>query len=172
MTDVTRRLTAMYRDHLRNPTLGNRLWATFFTRVSRYQKGKPIWILPKQETVSGSGTSWAIRKQSAPRSRQMTRPAPHHSVFTGRILFLPPNQQCQSTEGTGRRRSNKNIIEYTVNKHQLWRIGPRDKIVLQTELDDLCDKLQWSSVGAGGIINSVDRRRPSLSRSERPPISS
>jgi len=25
---------------------------------------------------------------------------PHHSVFTGRMPFLPPNQQCQSTEGT------------------------------------------------------------------------
>ena len=50
------------------------------TRVSRYQKGKPIRILVKQETVSGSGISWAIYK-SAPRSRQITTPAPHHSVF-------------------------------------------------------------------------------------------
>ena len=41
---------------------------------------KPIWILLKQETVSGSGISWAICK-SAPRSRQITTPAPHHSVF-------------------------------------------------------------------------------------------
>ena len=24
----------------------------------------------------------------------------HHSIFTGRMLFLTPNQQCQSTEGT------------------------------------------------------------------------
>jgi len=23
---------------------------------------------------------------------------PHHSIFTGRMLFLAPNQQCQSTE--------------------------------------------------------------------------
>ena len=50
------------------------------TRASRYQKGKPIWILLKQETVSGSGISWAICK-SAPCSRQITTPAPHHSVF-------------------------------------------------------------------------------------------
>jgi len=50
------------------------------TRVSRYQKGKPIGILLKQETVSGSGISWTICK-SAPRSRQITMPAPHHSVF-------------------------------------------------------------------------------------------
>jgi len=32
--------------------------------------------------------------------------------------------------------------------YQLSLIEPRDKIVLYTELDDLCDKLQWSSVGA------------------------
>ena len=67
------------------------------TWVSRYQKGKkPIWILLKLETVSGSGIRWAICK-SAPRCRQIT--VPHHSVFTGRIPFLPPNQQRQSTEG-------------------------------------------------------------------------
>jgi len=41
---------------------------------------KPIWILLEQETVSGSGISWAICK-SAHRSRQITMPAPHHSVF-------------------------------------------------------------------------------------------
>ena len=44
------------------------------------RKVKPIWILLKQETVSGSGISWTICK-SAPRSRQITMPAPHHSVF-------------------------------------------------------------------------------------------
>jgi len=47
--------------------------------------------------VSCSGISWAICK-FAPRSRQITTPAPHHSVFTGRMPFLPPNQQRQSTE--------------------------------------------------------------------------
>ena len=60
------------------------------TQVGRYHA---IWISLKQETVSGSGISWAICK-SAPRSRQTTTPAPHHSVFTGRMPFLPPNQQC------------------------------------------------------------------------------
>ena len=44
------------------------------------RKVKLIWILLKQETVSGSGISWAVCK-SAPRSRQITTPAPHHSVF-------------------------------------------------------------------------------------------
>ena len=44
------------------------------------RKVKTIWILLKQETVSGSGIRWAICK-SAPRSRQITMPAPHCSVF-------------------------------------------------------------------------------------------
>ena len=57
------RLTALF--------LGLPRWAT--TR-----KVKPIWILLKQVTVSGSGISWTICK-SAPCSRQATTPALHHS---------------------------------------------------------------------------------------------
>ena len=64
------------------------------TRVSRYQKGKPIWILLKQ--VSGSGVSWAICK-SAPRSRQTTTPAPT-------TQFL---QAGCPTNGVKARRQNK-----------------------------------------------------------------
>jgi len=44
------------------------------------RKVKPILILVKQETVSGSGISWATCK-SASRSRQITMPVPHHSSF-------------------------------------------------------------------------------------------
>jgi len=44
------------------------------------RKVKPIWILLKQETVSGSGISWAVCK-SASSCRQITMPAPHHSFF-------------------------------------------------------------------------------------------
>ena len=39
-------------------------------------KVKPIWILLKQETVNGSGISWAVCK-SSPHSRQITTPTPH-----------------------------------------------------------------------------------------------
>ena len=66
------------------------------TRVSRYQKGKPIWILLKQETLSGSSISWAICK-SASRSRQITMPAPHHSVFY-RLDALPAAQPTASKQ--------------------------------------------------------------------------
>ena len=58
------------------------------------RKVKPIWSLLKQETVSGSGISWAIRKP-APRSRQITTPAPHHSVFYG-LDALPAAQPTAS----------------------------------------------------------------------------
>ena len=63
------------------------------------RKVKPIWILLKQETVSGSGISWAICK-SAPRPRQITTPTPHHLVFY-RPDALPAAQPTVSrTEGT------------------------------------------------------------------------
>jgi len=67
------------------------------TRVSRYQKGKTNLDFTEAR-FSGSGISWAICK-SAPRSRQIAMPAPHRSVFTGRMPFLPPSQQRQSAEG-------------------------------------------------------------------------
>jgi len=38
-------------------------------------------------------------KQSVPCSRQITTPTPHRSTFAGPMLFLTPDQQCQSTEG-------------------------------------------------------------------------
>ena len=44
------------------------------------RKVKPVWILLQQETASGSSINWAVCK-SAPHSRQITMPAPHHSVF-------------------------------------------------------------------------------------------
>jgi len=44
------------------------------------RKVKPIWILLKQDKVSGSGISWAISK-SASRSSQITMPVPHHLSF-------------------------------------------------------------------------------------------
>ena len=62
------------------------------TWVSRYQIGKTNLDLLEQETVSGSGISWAICK-SASRSRQITVPVPHHSNFlqAGCPSYHPPN---------------------------------------------------------------------------------
>jgi len=73
-----------------------------FSRTSLYQKGKTNLVLneAKQDGVLGcSGISWTIYKQSAPPSRQITTPTPHHSIFTGRMLFVTTNQQDKCIEG-------------------------------------------------------------------------
>ena len=102
----------------------HRLMALFpgLPRWACTRKEKPIWILLKQETVSDSGISWAI-STSAPRSRQITMPAPHHSVFfTGWIPFLPPNQQRQSTEGnTGPEKSRGPVYKLSYDLSQDYR---------------------------------------------------
>ena len=51
------------------------------------RKVKPIWILLKQETASGSGISRAICK-SAPCRRKITIPASHHSVIYSPDVLL------------------------------------------------------------------------------------
>jgi len=62
------------------------------TWVSWHQKGKPFWILLKQEMMGGSGISW-------PYASHLHHTQTDNHASTGRMLFLMPNQQCQSTEG-------------------------------------------------------------------------
>jgi len=62
------------------------------------RRSDPVTPLLNQVSTwfwDGSGISWTICKQSAPRSRQRH---PHQDLITP-VLFLTPNQQCQSTEG-------------------------------------------------------------------------
>ena len=89
---------------MQNTSYNTRLTALCpgLVRWASTRKVKSIWILLKQETVSGSGISWAICK-STPRPRQITMPVPPPlSFLTGRMLFLSPNQQRRSTEGTSK----------------------------------------------------------------------
>jgi len=75
------------------------------TLVSQYKKGKTCLDLneARDDGVLGcSGISWTICKQSASRTRQITTSKPHNSIFSDLMLFLTPNQQCQSTEGRAR----------------------------------------------------------------------
>jgi len=53
-----------------------------------------------------------ICKQSAPLFRQITTPASHHSIFTGQMLCLMPNQQCKSTEGRRLVNNNNNNFDH------------------------------------------------------------
>jgi len=61
--------------------------------------------------VSGSDISWAICK-SAPRSRQIATPAPHHSVFY-RPDALPVTQPTMSKQGGNRDKYKSFGIVYT-----------------------------------------------------------
>ena len=79
--------------HLFNGLFSRTTW------VTHHQKGKPFWVFMKQEMMGRQWHQLDHMQSFAPRSRQITTPVPHHSVFTGRMLFLSPNQQCQSTEG-------------------------------------------------------------------------
>jgi len=70
------------------------------TWVGRYQKDKLFWILLKQEMT---GCQWhqldhmQIICTSLQTDNQASTSSLH--IFTGRMLFLQPNQQRQSTEG-------------------------------------------------------------------------
>jgi len=80
------RLTAFFRDYIPG--------------CAGTREAKPIWILLKQETVSGSGFRWAICK-SAPCSRQITTPATHHSVFLqAGCPFCRPTNSVKALKGT------------------------------------------------------------------------
>ena len=74
------------------------------------RKVKPIWISLKQQTVSGSGISWAICK-SAPCSRQITTPAPHHSVFY-KPDALPAGQPTASKHWRPRKQLQQSDITW------------------------------------------------------------
>jgi len=60
--------------HSFNGTVSSTIWLNW------YQNGRTNLDLLEQEIVSGSGISWAICI-SAPRSRHITTPASHRSVF-------------------------------------------------------------------------------------------
>jgi len=83
LSDLTQDYGDMLPQHTHTYTHTHTHLTAVFPGLPRWastRKIKSIWIFLKQETVSGSGISWAICK-SAPCSRQITTPAPHHSVF-------------------------------------------------------------------------------------------
>ena len=100
------------------------------------RKVKPIWILLKQETVSGSSISWAICK-SAPHSRQITTPAPH------RLSFLQAG--CPSCRPTNNVKALKDGNIYCV-----WKQCHAVKTVQQQ-----CNSMQTVPQIAAVICNNV-----------------
>jgi len=60
------------------------------TWLSQYDKGKRFWTLIKQ---------WHQLDHMQLICTSLQTATHHHSFFIGQMLFLPPNQQRQSTEG-------------------------------------------------------------------------
>ena len=92
-----------------------RLTALFpgLPRWAGTRKVKPIWILLKQETMSGSGISWA-RCKSAPSPRQTTTPAPHHSIFYRPDALL-------ATKPTASKHWRQSLIYYLTTQWFTWQ---------------------------------------------------
>ena len=148
-------------------------------RWASTRKVKPIWILLQQETVSGSGISWAIWK-SAPRSRQITTPAPHHSSFY-RPDDLPDTQPTASkhwwhkytayignNNGTDQRtagavlaRRNDTLRRRAMHCQSLWyqTMQPRPPPVIQPMLMQPADNntAQHTRTKSGLVVKWIER---------------
>ena len=100
------------------------------------RKVNPIWILLKQETVSGSGISWAICK-SATRSRQITMPAPHHSSFLqARCPSCHPTNSVKALKAKNKDTCVSLIIEIKTVK---WKkCSTSESQWLKTDTDMIC----------------------------------
>ena len=82
---------------------------------------KPIWILLKRETVSGSGISWAICK-SASRSRQITMPVPHHSIFLqAGCPSCRPTNSVKALKAKSRYQKGKTNLDFTEARGSEWQ---------------------------------------------------
>jgi len=74
-------------------------------RVSRYQKGKT-----DLDFTEARDSEWQWNPLG--HMQVCTSLQTDNNVFTGRMPFLPPNQQCQSTEG-------KSITSHALQIHNV-----------------------------------------------------
>jgi len=69
------------------------------TQVSRYQKGKTNLDFTKARDSEWQWHQLGHMQVCTLLQTDNQASTPPHSFFTGRMPFLQPNQQCQSTEG-------------------------------------------------------------------------
>ena len=118
---------------------------------------KPIWILLKQETVSGNGISWAIYK-SAPPSRQITMLPPRHSS-----VLQAGCPSCRPTNSIKALKVNKNLLtNRSKNKHnnqeQMMSFSIISNILCKQMATDLTLKQEQStSLATVSIIKLMQR---------------
>ena len=87
------------------------------------RKVNPIWILLKQQTVSGSGSgiSWAICK-SAPCYREITTPASHHFYRSDALPAAQPTASRHSNSGLNQFAQEWSHVD---NQDALWFLPTR-----------------------------------------------
>jgi len=112
-------------------------------------------ILLKQETVSGSCISWAICK-STPRSRQITTPAPNHSVFlqAGCPSYTYKKHRTESTK------QQKTLIRIKMLVHSAHKREWSSRLAFSSNVSHLT--LCNASVICGGQLGCV--RKPVYSK--------
>ena len=116
--------------------------------------------------------SWTISKQSesAPRSRQITMQTPHHSIFTGRMLFVsqptvskhrrhaithththPFNGPFSGTTRVSRYQKGKTNLDFTVARDSEWQWHQLGCVQVYTSLqtDNHASTPQLSFLQAG-----------------------
>ena len=123
------------------------------------RKVKPIWILLKHETVSGSGISWAVCN-SAPRSRQITTPAPYNSVFY-RPDALPSAQPTASKHWRNNCAATIKNWQFEVCTNLLLQISRGTVTLLTYRIIFYCIKNWWFS---NGPVKIPLQRSPKLSK--------
>ena len=105
------------------------------------RKVKPIWILLKQETVSGSGISWVACK-SAPRSRQITTPAPHRSSF---LQAGCPSCRCRPTNSVKALKAHRIAISWLMFGSVIG-IRLLSKVISQSNNDEWSFYTQYTAI--------------------------
>jgi len=133
-------------------------WTVFGTiQIRWYQKGKtrkvkPIWIYwSKRQWVAVASAGPYANLHLAP--DRITTPASHHSVFTGRMPFLPRNQQRQSIEGNLYAQYNTIPYENSI-KLCLWHRSS-DTVIQSHSRAALCYYLLLSIVIRLSVCMSV-----------------
>ena len=104
ITSVT--TVTLFRFFIRNYTYAvtANYWDTRIKTIFRNHPGKPDYNVSILDFIVGAkddgsdDDSWSYKTRKAP-VKYSPYQETNTQIFTGRIPFLSPNQQCQSTEG-------------------------------------------------------------------------
>jgi len=104
------------------------------TQVSRYQKGKTNLDFTESRDCEWQWHQLGHMQVCTSLQADNHASTPLLSFFMGRMPFLPPNQQCQSTEGKKLKSKKRVCLEVRVNSPgSPWRQSWRRKERLQWE---------------------------------------